>query len=237
MSVELLTPLAEPEPWELEEPRRRRFSPIELEAAERADLHVSPEGWSTEQYYRLADLGILGPEERTELIHGEILTLSPQRTYHATVVSLAAKALGPAFGDNTYVRQQQPLSALPDSEPEPDIAVVGGSPEDYLEQHPREALLVLEVSDTTLRFDTGAKAELYAAMGVRDYWVADLRHRRLLVYRDPAPSSTIASGFTYLDRRSYGIDEMISPLAARDHSIRVLSLLPQKPGKKQGKKQ
>lgn len=228
MSVERLSPIAEPEVWEVEEPRPRQFSPVEWEVIEREGLAPGRRGWTCDQYYRLGDLGVLGPHERVELVDGRILSLSPQKSYHATALSLGFQALAEIFSVGCYIRPQQPLSHLPNSEPEPDLAVVSGTPEDYEEAHPGTAVLVLEVSDTTLRFDLGDKAGLYAAMGIQDYWVTDLRGRRVVVHREPVPSPTAKHGFFYAQRQSYDVDEMIEPLAAPGKSVPVKALLPSK---------
>lgn len=136
------------DPWELEEPRRRRWSPVELEFITRSGLlpfqqaelrsgriidasSGAPIRWDAEAYERMADLGLFGADDRVELLDGEILEMSPQKSYHATGVSLAADALASVFGSGTHVRVQLPLRPLPTDEPEPDVAVVAGNIRDY----------------------------------------------------------------------------------------------------------
>ncbi|MBI3726405.1 Uma2 family endonuclease, partial [bacterium] len=139
------------------------------------------------EYERMAEHGILSADERVELVNGEIVVMSPQAARHAIVMHLIAEALKRAFGRGHFVRIQVPLALGPYSEPEPDVAVVAGSPDDYLNDHPKTAVLVVEVSDTTLAKDRGAKLGDYAAAGIEDYWVVNLKAVPpvIEVYRKP----------------------------------------------------
>jgi hypothetical protein len=167
MSIEELDITLPHEQWELEEPRPRRWSPVEFDFMVKKGLvpedqaclmgglvRRSPGGslwrWNTGDYERMGEVGLLGPEERVELIDGEILEMSPQKSKHAIGVGLAARALELAFGAEFHVRSQLPLQPTCADEPEPDAAVLRGDIRDYTESHPGNALLVLEVSDTSL---------------------------------------------------------------------------------------
>ena len=138
--------------------------------------------WTREEYHQLAETGLL-QDVRVQLIGGEIVEMTPQGNRHCVAVGLIEEALRTAFGANHWVRVQMPLALLDDSEPEPDLAVVFGSPREWAEQ-PRGALVVVEVSDATLTFDVRRKASLYASGGIDDYWVLDLGERQLLVHRE-----------------------------------------------------
>ena len=146
-----------------------------------------PRRWTRQEYERLVELGVFEDDERLELIDGEILVMSPQGTRHASLVAAAIVALQRAFGPGFHVRPQCPFAASDLSEPEPDLHVVRGEPLDYRHRHPEpsDTLLVLEVSDTSRRFDLGRKASLYARAGVPEYWVLDLDEETLVVHRDP----------------------------------------------------
>ena len=109
--------------------------------------------WTREEYYKMAEAGILGPGERVELIEGEIIAMTPQDTPHAVAGSLVDEVLRTAFGTGFHVRSQRPLSLGLESEPEPDAAVVRGAARDFLKAHPTTAVLVVEISHTTLAFD------------------------------------------------------------------------------------
>lgn len=186
-----------------------------------------PRRWTREEYYRAADLGLFDAGERLELIEGEIIRkVTVQKRPHALAISIGARVLQEAFGPTAYVSHQSPIHVSDQSEPEPDLAVIAGTPEDYLDHPtPADVLLVVEVSDTTLRLDRGRKAALYAGAGVRDYWVENLPHRILEVYRDPAPRSD-QDGFEYRSITTYTVQESVAPLAAPQALVRVADLLP-----------
>ncbi len=148
--------------------------------------------------------------------------MSPMREPHACAIALTADALRDGFGQGFYLRTQVPLNLDPD-EPEPDVAVVPGSPRDYADT-PTHALLVVEIADSSLAYDTTVKAELYATAGIADYWVLDLEGRRLLVFRDPAPLPP--GGVAYRMHLVYGPADSVAPLAAANSPVRVGDLLP-----------
>lgn len=178
--------------------------------------------WTRKEYYRAADCGIFKPGERLELLDGEILQkMSPQRPPHATSLAMTADALDRAFGRGYYVRQQLPLVLNDESEPEPDLLVVPGAPRDYGARHPTaaDALLVAEVSDSTLRLDRSKKLRAYARSGIAEYWIENLPQRQLEVYRDP-------SGPRYQSVTFCSPQDSIAPLAAPHCPIRVADLLP-----------
>lgn len=194
------------------------------------DTGVSPRRWTRADYYRAADLGLFREGERLELIKGELIQkVSPQRTVHSVGVSKTVLALQAAFGAGFYVRSQLPMVIAEDTEPEPDVLVVPGTPDDYLDEHPTipDALLVVEVSDTTLGYDRGRKSVVYAEAGVSDYWILDLRGRRLEVRRDPIPlphGERFAFGYRVVTIYLEG-DEA-TPLAAASAAVKVSDLLP-----------
>jgi Uma2 family endonuclease len=167
----------------------------------------------------MVETGILGPEDRVELIQGEILTMSPQKSAHATGVQLAGDALRAAFGEGFVVRTQLPLAVGGESEPEPDVAVVAGSPRDFRDAHPTTAELIVEVAEASLELDRGVKKSLYAAAGIREYWILDLVERRLEVHREP-------TGRAYGKSRALQPNDSISPLARPAARLRVAELLP-----------
>jgi Uma2 family endonuclease len=150
--------------------------------------------WTRRRYEALVAAGVLGPDDRVELIAGELVAMSPQGSQHYTRLHLLADALRAAYaGADAHVRIQGPLALDPDSEPEPDLAVVPGAPRAYLDAHPTEALLVVEVADTSLAKDRLEKTALYAAHGLPVYWLLDVTGRTLTVYREPAEGAYRAS--------------------------------------------
>lgn len=189
---------------------------------EPSDEGVRRRRFTREEYYRAAQLGIFRPGERLELLAGEILEkMRPQLTPRATAILDTAEELRRAFGSGCHVRQQLPLILDEQSEPEPDLMVVTGSPRDYLGRHPQasDVLLLVEVADTTLHFDQGRKLTAYAGAGIPEYWIENLKERRLEVYRDPEETG-------YKTVLHYDKEETIAPLAAPDATIRVADLLP-----------
>jgi Uma2 family endonuclease len=133
----------------------------------------------------MAEVGLLAPDARVELIDGEVVDMPPIGSRHAAAVSVLAKRLIRAVGDSAEVRIQAPVRLRPTSEPEPDIAVLKPRADSYKNAHPEAAdvLLLIEVSEATLRFDMTAKATLYARHGIQEYWVVDLIGTQLHRYR------------------------------------------------------
>jgi len=141
--------------------------------------------YTVERYSRLVEEGVLSPDERVELLEGVIVGMAPHSPRHAAGISCAGQALRVALEDRAAVREQLTLVLGPYSAPEPDIAVVFGRVEDYYRAHPRAALLVVEVAETSLAADRLTKAPIYASARIPEYWIIDLRHDRIEVFRDP----------------------------------------------------
>ena len=178
-----------------------------------------PYRWSRTEYDRAVDAGVFVPDARLELVDGAILAMTPRGSRHFAGVELAADALREAFGAGCRVRVQGPLAAGDDSEPEPDVAVVEGHARTYRDAHPTTALLVVEVSDDSLRRDRTVKQRLYARCGVPEYWILALPDQRLEIHRDPA-----ADGYRSLSLHRAG--ETVAPLARPGAAIAVDDLLP-----------
>lgn len=153
--------------------------------------------WSRQDYEKMIDAGLFPPGTHAELLDGVVLEMSPQHSPHATAVCLAAEALREVFGRGHTMRVQLPLALDPDSEPEPDVAVVPGSPRAYRAAHPASALLIVEVSDTTLAYDRERKGSLYARAGITDYWIVNIPAQRLEVYRRPVLQAEAYYGWSY----------------------------------------
>jgi Uma2 family endonuclease len=183
--------------------------------------------WSRQEFERAGELGLFGPEERLELIDGEVIRkVTPQKSPHATGVSLGATALGAACGPGHHVRVQLPLALGPRSEPEPDLCVVSGQPRDYAASHPSRAALVVEVADTTLTLDRTLKAGLYAEAGVIEYWIVNLVDRVLEVHREPSAMAGQPFGHHYRSITRHTEQEVVSPLVATGSDVKVADLLP-----------
>jgi Uma2 family endonuclease len=127
---------------------------------------------------------VFGEDDHVELITGHVVEMSPQNAAHATAIRLIAKALRDHY-TSYLVDVQLPLALSADSAPEPDIAVIEGTPADFVEAHPDTALLVVEVSSRSLAFDRGEKQRVYARAEIPTYWIANLVEGVLEVYTDP----------------------------------------------------
>jgi Uma2 family endonuclease len=178
--------------------------------------------WTRQQCDALRDAGFL--TGRYELIDGEIISKMGQKPPHAYRVNLLMAWLVGLFGAE-FVRIQSTidLSAVdsPYDEPEPDAVVTLQPASVYAERHPVPAdlLLVVEISDTTLRFDRSTKAGLYARAGIREYWVADVVGQQVYVHRGPTSEG-------YTDITVYIADEEVATLARPDAPVRIAALLP-----------
>src|SRR5439155_1378488 len=142
-----------------------------------AESTIRTRRWTRREYSRLIDVGVLHEDDPIELLEGRLVVAEPQHTPHATAIDLAGEALRQAFGAGWRVRIQLPLGLGPDSEPEPDVAVVRGDARDFLADHPATAALVVEVSDAGLELDRRLKARIYARARITDYWVVNLVDR------------------------------------------------------------
>jgi Uma2 family endonuclease len=182
--------------------------------------------WTCEEFERMGEAGIFGPEERVELLDGDVVEMSPQLSRHATAVTLATRTLTLLFTDRAVVRVQLPFRLFGRLAPEPDIAVAPGDVRDYLGSHPDTALLVIEISDSSLDYDQRIKSSQYASAGIPEYWILDLVNGRLEARQEPVPMPGEPFGSGYRSIRYYSPTETISPVKAPEVTISVADLLP-----------
>jgi len=140
-----------------------------------------------DEYHRMIEAGILGENERVQLIDGVLVAMTPQGRLHAFVIQELNRLLVRALADEYKVLTQLPLTLGGDSEPEPDLAVVRAEDARSRTRHPQRALLVIEVAGDSLRLDRESKAVLYARAGVPEYWIVNLAAASVEIYRDPDP--------------------------------------------------
>jgi Uma2 family endonuclease len=171
--------------------------------------------------YRMAEAGILRPDERVELIRGELIQMSPIGTRHQAAVVAATRFLVRLVGDKALVSPQGTVQLDRLSAPQPDFALLRPRDDCYAHEHPAapDILLIIEVADTSLEFDTEVKLALYAIVGVREYWVADLRNDRVICYSDP-------SGDSYRTVREFHRADTLASLLLPDCPIQLDVLLP-----------
>lgn len=190
------------------------------------DYEIRTRRFTRAEYERLIDLGVFQPGEAIELIGGELMVAEPQGAPHYTAIRKTAKALEAAFGPGWDVRTEGPIGLDDDSEPEPDVAVVPGAPDDYAHAHPSRPVLTVEVAESSLALDRERKGSLYARAGLPDYWVLNLIDRVLEVYREPLADSAAPFGWRYSRGEVLDASGRVTPLAAPGSSILVLQLLP-----------
>jgi Uma2 family endonuclease len=158
---------------------------------------------TVEEYFRMGEGGVFAPEARLELIEGEIIEMAPIGSPHAGAVNILVGNFARAVGELAIVSVQNPLIVGDRSVPQPDLALLKPRADSYTKSHPTvaEVLLVVEVADTTLRYDLGTKIPLYARFGIPEAWVLDVQGRVMRVFRDPSAdgyrtSFTVSEGET-----------------------------------------
>lgn len=172
--------------------------------------------WTTDDYHAMLAAGLL-QDRSVELLNGLIVEMAPEGTDHADLSTDAIELFMAAAQGRYRVRPAKSITIAPHSEPEPDIALVKPQPYRLSHPTPAEIYLLIEFSDSSLLKDTEEKRLTYAAAEIPEYWVVNLRDRRLIVYRDPAKG----------DYRSELLMETgtISPIAFPDVLIDVRSML------------
>jgi Uma2 family endonuclease len=145
---------------------------------------------SADEYLRMGEAGVFAREVRLELIEGEIIEMAPIGSPHAGTVKFLNRVFSRFAGDQVIVSVQDPLVVSDRSVPQPDLALLKRRADHYTKSHPtaQDVLLVVEVADTTLTFDVGTKALLYARSGIAEVWVVDVQDRSVRVFREPSPT-------------------------------------------------
>ncbi len=141
-------------------------------------------------YHRMGETGILRPDARVELIEGEIIDMAPIGSPHASTVKRLIQLLTEAVHRTAIVSAQDPIILGDFAEPQPDLALLRPREDYYAGCHPgpEDILLVIEVADTTLRYDRQVKAPLYARHGIPELWLINLEERQLETYQGPNPN-------------------------------------------------
>ena len=183
-------------PQVLVEPTRRRFS--------------------VDEYYAMADAGILKRDERVELIDGEIIVLSPIGNEHGASVDAGTYFLVPLIGDKAIVRVQGHVRLDDYHQPEPDLTLLKRRDDFYRYQAPGpdDVLLLIEVSHASLSYDRGAKLAMYAQFEIPEVWIANIPSRVVEAYTNPVDGE-------YTTSRVYRPGETVSPMAFEDVNLPV----------------
>lgn len=181
--------------------------------------------FSVDDYYRLAEVGILQPDDRVELLDGEVIRMSPVGSRHAACVDRLVAVLHAALsslrpGDRPIVRCQSPIRLDERSEPEPDVTLLRARDDFYAASHPGPAdvLLVVEVADSSLGFDRDVKLPRYAAAKIPEVWIVDLAESTIDIHRCPA---IVDDPPRFTERSRHGRGETLRPLAIPNLEIEV----------------
>ncbi|MEG4318180.1 MULTISPECIES: Uma2 family endonuclease [unclassified Microcoleus] len=191
---------------------------------------VTAKRFSIAEYHRLAELGFFESDNRFELIRGQIIKMAAKGTFHSVCNSLLLKKLYPLLEERAIVRGQDPIILSDDSEPEPDVVIARNRSDNYLSSHPLAAdiLLVIEVSDSTLKYDRITKLSLYAESGISDYWIFNLVDIQLEMHSEPYQKQT--GGFDYRVKRVVLRNEVVVIPGFPDLSLDLSAVFPAQMG-------
>jgi Uma2 family endonuclease len=173
--------------------------------------------FTIEEYEKMVETGILARDDRVELIDGEVIEMSPIGDPHVGCVINLNHLLVRGVGERARVQVQGPVRIPPRSVPEPDLAIL--RPRSYRRAgaRPVDVFMVIEVADTSLRYDRMVKLGLYARAGIPEYWIVDANAETLDVYRAPSDDG-------YTDHRHLASGGTIAPLAFPDAVIPIDSI-------------
>ena len=213
-------------------PAPRPFTPEECEVLVSAGIIAEEDReavlsgkrrFSVQEYLAMIDAGILGKEERLELMDGEIIIMSPIGEYHEYGTDHLTMELAPVLRGRATVRIQGSIRLNDRSRPEPDVAVLRLRPANEMGPYfPSDVYFLIEVADSSLQRDTGPKLAMYAAAGILEVWIANLRAREVMVFTDP-------SGSDYTTVHTYRAGDSISLGAFPDISLAIDDFMPPAP--------
>ena len=179
---------------------------------------------TVDDYHQMAESGILGPDDRVELISGEVLDMSPIGSLHAALVRALARWLADSNCSKAIVAVQDPICLDDASEPQPDIALLTPRADYYAAAHPgpSDTLLIVEVAESSLAYDLGVKVPLYARHGIPEVWVIDAATRTTHCFRQPGPEG-------YADCSEIPADGPLTCSALQGEPTSLATLLPLTP--------
>lgn len=176
--------------------------------------------WTVAEYHRMADVGLLTEDSRVELIDGEIIEMAPIGSLHGGNINRLIRLFSKVIANKAIIAAQNPVILSGYAEPQPDFALLRWRGDDYEKSNPHveEVLLLIEVSDTTLRYNRDVKIPLYARNGIPEVWLLDVQNRQLEIYREPANGA-------YRQRDAYQTGQ-IAPILCADAVIDLAELFP-----------
>jgi Uma2 family endonuclease len=182
---------------------------------------VSKRLFTVEDYHRMVDAGILSEDDRVELIHGEVLAMSPIGPRHSAAVLRATQYLVRSAGDRAIVGVQGSVRLDQYDEPQPDLYLLRPKNDFYASGHagPSDILLIIEVADSSLRFDQTIKRDLYAETGVPEYWISDIENECVITHTDLREGK-------YMEVHQFSRGSTLTPRLLQECRIPVDVLLP-----------
>ena len=196
-------------------------TPTTVPAPMAPKIEVNTRKFTVEEYYRMAEVGILHADERVELVCGEIVLMAPMGKPHAVGIRRVDRILQRTLDGSAIVSAQNPIHLGPNSEPEPDVAILRIKEDEYLKEHPEpeDILWVIEIADSTLAYDREVKVNLYAQANVPETWIMNLVDDCIEAFTGPGPDG-------YANHTTYRRGERISPSTLPDFEFAVDDLLP-----------
>ena len=184
-------------------------------------LECNTRKFTVEEYYRMAEVGILRPDERVELINGEVIVMAPIGNPHATGVRRIERVFSQTAGSSVTISGQNPVLIGERSTPQPDVAILRYREDDYFGKLPsaEDVLLVIEVSDTSLAYDRNVKVNLYAQANIPETWITNLPEDCIEAFTGPGPNG-------YTQHTIYQRGDRIAPSTLPGVEFAVEDLLP-----------
>lgn len=181
---------------------------------------VAHKKFSADEFHKMIEGGMFIEDDRVELLDGRIVDMTPPGSGHAGCVKGLNRTFAVRVGDRPILSVQDPLSLDPFSEPQPDFALLVPRSDIYRSNHPRahEVLLVVEVADSSVRWDRETKIPLYARHGIQEAWLVNLVDQHIEVYREPSIKG-------YKSIRHAFVGDTVSPLAFPDIILKVEEIL------------
>lgn len=177
--------------------------------------------FTVEEYRKLGEAGILDEDDRIELLDGELVIMSPIGYRHALTINRLIEFFSDRRKDRYIVSAQNPVVIYPASEPQPDIVLVRRSAEVYKTDNPgpSDVLLLVEVADSSLSYDRGAKVRAYGRAGINEFWIVNLTENAIETYRHPV-------GENYQETARFRRGQTVAPLAFPDLEVSVAEIVP-----------
>ena len=193
---------------------------VQSEVQSQVQPEPTPRRFNVDEYYAMAEAGILARDERVELIDGEIITMSPIGNPHGAGVDRATDLIVPLVTGRAIVRVQAHVRLADDCQPEPDLMLLARRDDFYSTEAPGPAdvLLLIEVADSSLSYDRNRKLPLYALYAIPEVWIENIPDRAIEAYSNPVNGE-------YTESRTYRPGETISPTAFPDVVLPVSQLI------------